>query len=60
MSLALSRPRRARCDTSLEQDSRAPYLASNKTSEDLPQSLRSPFLRSYHHSAPTVRGGAPN
>ncbi|KAG5126384.1 hypothetical protein JHK82_027219 [Glycine max] len=44
---------------SLEQDSRAPYLASNKTSEDLPQSLRSPFPSSHHHSAPTVHGGAP-
>ncbi|KAG5007264.1 hypothetical protein JHK85_025806 [Glycine max] len=49
----------SRAIASLEQDSRAPYLASNKTSEDLPQSQRSPFLSSHHHSTPTVRGGAP-
>ncbi|KAG4991668.1 hypothetical protein JHK87_025125 [Glycine soja] len=49
----------SRAIASLEQDSRVPYLASNKTSEDLPQSQRSPFLSSHHHSTPTVRGGAP-
>ena len=49
----------SRAIASLEKDSRTPYLASNNTSEDLPQSLRSPFLSSHHHSTPTVRSGAP-
>ncbi|KAG5112084.1 hypothetical protein JHK82_035353 [Glycine max] len=48
----------SRAIASLEKDSRAPYLASNNTSEDLPQSLRSPFLSSHHHSAPIVRSDA--